>query len=100
MDPPDFEEGTLNFENPLVLSRTEAVEVPSNIALPEDISNLAPVMIFEDSEPMKQERRRSTLTRTPSPDTGNIFYNFIRDPFKNIKNQNLFLHNANSVFRA
>ena len=76
MDVPDefIEEPVLSFENCLVLSRTDAIEVPRHpeIALPEDLSPRAPIMVFEDSEAILQERRRSTLTRTPSPDMGNF----------------------------
>uniref|UniRef100_A0A914Y8C7 Uncharacterized protein n=1 Tax=Panagrolaimus superbus TaxID=310955 RepID=A0A914Y8C7_9BILA len=89
-DPEEFfEEPAINFENPLVITRMNAaVEVPRHpeIAFPEDLSPFTPIMVFEDSEPMRQERRRSTLTRTPSAEEPKKFKEkrekYGRDPMK------------------
>uniref|UniRef100_A0AC34FSX6 Uncharacterized protein n=1 Tax=Panagrolaimus sp. ES5 TaxID=591445 RepID=A0AC34FSX6_9BILA len=89
-DPEEFiEEPVINFQNnPLVVTRMNAIEVPRHpeIALPEDLSPFTPIMVFEDSEPMRQERRRSTLTRTPSAEEPKKFKEkrekYGRDPMK------------------
>uniref|UniRef100_A0AC35F4V9 Uncharacterized protein n=1 Tax=Panagrolaimus sp. PS1159 TaxID=55785 RepID=A0AC35F4V9_9BILA len=88
-DPEEFiEEPAINFHKPLVVTRMNAIEVPqsSEIALPQDLSPFTPIMIFEDSEPMRQERRRSTLTRTPSAEEPKKFKEkrekYGRDPQK------------------
>lgn len=90
MDEDFLEESVIHFENPLVVTHTDATEVPRHpeIALPEHMGFHTPVMVLEDSEAIKQERRRSTLTRTPSPDMGEfVIFEFIKNKsFQNQKN--------------
>uniref|UniRef100_A0AC34R149 Uncharacterized protein n=1 Tax=Panagrolaimus sp. JU765 TaxID=591449 RepID=A0AC34R149_9BILA len=69
MDLPDFiDEPTITFENPLVVNRFDPVVIPPSptIANPHDLNAGFPVMIFEDSEAIRQARN---LSLSPTPTT-------------------------------
>ena len=77
IDSNDFSEPALTFENPMAMSHSETMTVPPpDISLPEDIEAGPPIMIFDDSEEVKQIRRKSA-TKSASPPAGIYIFSMI-----------------------
>lgn len=81
----EFSEPALTFENPMAMSHSDTMTVPPppEISFPEDLEAGPPIVIFDDSEEVKQARRKSG-TKTASPTIGKycplliILYTFIQ----------------------